>query len=103
MNPGEIKEGVDVGDFCFVTTNRLKKHGFVKNDVVYIAGHKFVRDTPRDPYSFRKVFIIAKTNEDHVDISGGFLVDGKSMVKVHKDEHDRLINIYKEDFDAPTS
>lgn len=96
MNLG--KKGIEVGEFCFVTTNRLKKDGFKKNDIIYVAGSSMIPDSPRDPYSYRKIFVIAKTKDDHVDASGGFLVDGKSLVKVHHDEHERLKNIFEEDF-----
>lgn len=95
---GKVKHEVQVGDFYQIVNNKLKKEGFAIGDSVYVAGSSYINEDQRDPHNFRKKFIVAKLKEDHIDTSGGFVVDAKSLGILPSYEQERLKNIYEEDF-----
>lgn len=93
------KNEVKVGEFYQIVNNKLKKNGIIKGEPVYVAGSSYNQNDARDPHNYRKLFIIAKLDNDHVDINAGFLVDPSCLGILPSYETERLKTIYKEDFE----
>lgn len=93
-----VKE-VKAGMFCRVQDSTFAEHGVKKNDVIYLAGDTFVRQT-EDPYQFRKVFIGAFLEDDIVQANKKpFLIDGKRLKPVSKAFQEKLEGLLKEAYE----
>lgn len=90
---------VKAGEFVEVVVNTLEKDGIPQGSYLYLAGDTLVRETPDDPYLYRKVFIAARVKDYHINAEEKpFLVRGESLTHVTDDEEIRLTAIYNEDF-----
>jgi hypothetical protein len=88
----------EIGDFVAVN-NTLEEYGFVEGMPVYIAGQGFVPIEGSDGYDFRKVFVIVKTKDGHIDLpSGGFTADPKNLIELTDHVKEALVAAYHEDF-----
>lgn len=91
---------VEVGQFCRVQDSTYAEHGVKKGDIVYLAGDTYVMVSEDDPYAYRKVFLAAWMDGDHIDIEKGcFTIDGKRLKGVTKPKQAKLDSIKAEDFD----
>lgn len=97
MKPGNV---VEVGDFCKVSKGNDK---LPKGTDVYIAGSSMVPKSERDPYSFYKYLIVAKVIDNHIDVSGGILVDPKNLRKLKGKRLEELKQQYELDFSDTTA
>ncbi len=88
-----VKKTVDVGDFAQVTKGVPPEFGVQGGTQVYVAGSTL---TPHkgDGYNFRKIFVVAQMEGDHViaddEHRKGFLIDGKHLRKISGKRAEKL-------------
>lgn len=73
---------VEVGHFVEVKEGAKVKFGLDKGELLYVTASGYYNDKPKDPYSFRLVFIAAKVVDGHIldpDTNKGVLVDAKYL------------------------
>jgi hypothetical protein len=91
---------VAVGDFVEVLAGAKAKFGLDKGTVLYITASGYGNDKPKDPYSFRLVFIGGRIVDDHLldpDENPGVLVDGKFLRTLGEARSKKLRAILEED------
>jgi hypothetical protein len=89
---------LEVGDFAAVN-HTLEEYGFIEGMPIYIAGQGFVPIESSDGYDYRKVFVIIKTKDGHIDLEGGgFTADPKNLIELTDHVKEALVAAYQEDF-----
>ena len=89
---------IETGMFATTKCSRYVDYGIQKGDLVYVAGEMMVAVTEKDPYSYRKLFVAAYTNEEHVDAQRKPLsIDGVNLKPVSKAKQKRLYQLFEDD------
>lgn len=84
-------------DFCEVSTNKFsKKFGVKKGQVVYVAGHKALPISEKDPYTQRIKFFVHLF--DHLTYKMGkelLLMDPASLKRLDDYDQENFLKEYK--------
>ena len=90
---------VEVGMFCRTKCSRYVSYEIQKGDLVYIAGDSMVAVDEGDPYSYRKIFLVARTDDGHVNATAKALtIDGANLKPVSKAQQKKLYAQLEKDF-----
>lgn len=90
---------VEVGDFAVVQDSSFAGYGVRKGDIIYVAGDSVVAVDEGDPYSLRRLFVAAYTDDGHVQAERKpFMVDGKRLKPASKAKQEKLKAVMEEDF-----
>lgn len=90
---------IEVGLFCHVKCSRYLDYGIKKNDLVYVAGETMMAVDEKDPYAYRKLFVVAYTKEGHVDaVTKPITMDGVNLRPVSKSKNKELYAQMEKDF-----
>lgn len=74
---------IDSNDFVKVKNGSLAEDGIKKGTEFFIAGHLMVPlETSKDGYDYRKCFVGALIEGDHINIEKRYLIDAKGLTKV---------------------
>lgn len=91
---------VEAGQFCTVDSSQFTEYGVKMGDLVYLAGDALYPVTEDEPYTYRKVFVAAFTEDGHLlDKKKPFLIDGMNLVPVAEARQQSLSDLLKEDFE----
>lgn len=90
---------VEVGQFCTVKCSRYVEYDIKKGDLIYVAGEMMTAVKEEDPYLYRKIFVAAYVNEEHVDAERKPIsIDGINLKPVGKVRQKKLYGIFEDDF-----
>lgn len=95
MNDNEKPDYIYPMDFVRATrdvTSTEDNDVLISNgELLFISGAKAFPLEENDPYTQRVKFFVHKMNGDDIDVEGGlFVVDPFSLVKISKEENERL-------------
>lgn len=100
----KYKKQVDVGEFAQITKGVPDKFGVQGGTQVYVAGSSFIPGKG-DGYNFRKIFIVAQMEGDHVITDDperkGFLMDGKYLRLISGKRSEALKEQLRKDYEKP--
>lgn len=90
---------VEVGQFCTAKCSRYVDYGVKKGDLVYLAGEMMTPLEEEDPYLYRKLFVAAYVEDEHVDaVRKPISVDARNFKSVSKNRQKKLYDIFEKDF-----
>ena len=90
---------VEVGQFCTVKCSRYVDYDIKKGDLIYVAGEMMTAVKEEDPYLYRKLFVAAYTEDEHVDANRKPIsIDAINLKPVSKTKQKRLYDIFEKDF-----
>ena len=95
---------IETNKFAKVTDSSFEEHGVAKGDIVFIAGDAMHPVSEDDPYTFRKIFIAAFTNEEGKVMAEekGFFISGNRLELVCAELEEELQNKLKADYGGDT-
>lgn len=94
----EAKE-FKAGDFVTIVGTDLEKDGIPEGSHLYLAGDTFIKETPDDPYLYRKAFVAARVIDHHIMADEKpFLVTAKNFSEVESWTLAALVAMYESDF-----
>ena len=90
---------IEVGQFATVKCSRYVEYGIQKGDLVYVAGEMMTAVTEKDPYLYRKLFVAAYVEDEHVDANRKPIsVDAINLKPVGKVRQKKLYSMFEKDY-----